>query len=518
MKRLLCWLSNNLFFKGDIERLNIRINELEKELVVMREKNKKLIDESDIINQKVQNFDFVSSALSAKNEESKYNYIREFKSLIDNDFEKDLCNAIHGVNHAETLKKVNNVYREMQLIAQCPVLHSRNIGAVGGGFSSGKSSFINSFIDNNNMKLSEGINPVTVIPSYVLCDQSSHINGISDKGGLFDISLDMYSNLSHEYVKKSFSFDLNQIISYTIVRTSMKDEYFRNLCLIDTPGYNPPTVRSAKHDFENAQRYIKYAKFLIWIVGLDANGTFPKSDIDFIRNLDSFGIKPEYPLYVVANKPQLKKAEDIEDILDSFAETLDDNDILYEGISAYDTKTKKQYSSRKKDIYSFLLENNKPGTRSPELKGYLYEVYMQYLIPIRNKHENDLINIRKVKGIMLDALESGNISIDNDASSKMEDKLNSLLDYFKLEENYENNYKKVTTIRDNFLSCFGKFCNEVGIDFVKSYFCEKCGEVLAGYSATCNNCFGESYKTCKKCKKEFPKKALFCTECGSPLK
>ena len=48
------------------------------------------------------------------------------------------------------------------------ILYKKSSVAVGGGCSSGKSSFINSLINDKKVKLPEGINPTTAIPTYVM--------------------------------------------------------------------------------------------------------------------------------------------------------------------------------------------------------------------------------------------------------------------------------------------------------------------------------------------------------------
>ena len=469
---------------------------------------------SDETTQKLRSFDLVSDAINAKPIEDRY--LNEFKAMLDNDFEKGLCKDVAGVNHAETMKEMVRILREMQIIVQCPELHSKSVGAIGGGFSSGKSSFINSFLDSGGkgIKLAEGINPVTVIPSYVICDKTSKIKGISFQRGSFDISADTYNSLSHDFIKKTFTFDLNRIVFYTTVLTPMKNEYFQNLCLIDTPGYNPPSAGNTKHDFENAKRYIKDAEFLVWIISVDS-GTIPKSDIAFLQELGLFGIEPEYPLYIVANKAQLKSADTIEDILDTFEKVLDDNDISYVGISAYDSKTKKQYAHRKKDLFEFLSEHNKPSERHAELQDILHDVFKLYVGEIHRKHEEEEANRKKVKDIMLDALQGGNISIDDRSSGRMEEGLNDLLHYFKPEEAFDKSLKRVTAIREKFMTCLVKFCEAHGLVVRKPRYCVKCRGIVEGRGSVCDNC---KDKTCTKCGKVFPATSQFCTSCGGTLR
>lgn len=435
--------------------------------------------------QKIKNYNLISDALNSQPVENKN--LVEFKKLLDNEFEKILCNIITGVNHANTIKKMEKILYEMQLIAQCPKLYSKNIGALGGGFSSGKSSFINSFLDNSELILAEGINPVTVIPSYIVCDKKMKIKGISDKGGIFNISTDVYNSLSHRNVKNMFNFDLNRIIHYTMVQTQMNNEFFSNLCLIDTPGFNPSTSGNTKKDFENAQQYIKYAKFLIWLIDIKS-GDIPKKDIEFIQKLDSFGTNINYPLYIVINKGKLKTQNEIVKISDKMEETLKDNYINYEGISAYDTKAKKEYLFKKMSIFDFLKEQNKPSEIYKELKKILLEVFKLYILSIRDKKEEDVINHRKVNTIILDAYVNKKFNFDKDVNNKTEESLNELLHYFDTKQKYINNIEMVKDIREKFINCLRKFCDDMGIKNKDFLICLECGEEVIDDNTICEKC------------------------------
>jgi tRNA U34 5-carboxymethylaminomethyl modifying GTPase MnmE/TrmE len=325
--------TENGLLKKERSQIRPKIEMLKEKLNMAQEKNKELTGEIEEKNLKLRNFDLVSDALGAKLVDN--DLIDEFDRLIKNDFVK-FCDIEPGRNDTIPLQKLQQALKEMRTIANCPALHSKSIGAVGGGFSSGKSSFLNSFLVGSKIRLAEGIRPVTAIPSYVMCHDNPQINGVSYKGGLFAISPEMYNAISHEFLK-SFDFNLKEIILYTTVMVPMQKELFNNICLIDTPGYNPPGSGTAEHDFETAREYIKDAGFLIWMVGLDSNGIIPKSDLDFLLKLD-FGKSEERPLYIVANKAELKTEDDIENILDKFEECLDDSDLQYAGICAYSSK------------------------------------------------------------------------------------------------------------------------------------------------------------------------------------
>jgi hypothetical protein len=472
-----------------IEEQKQKIRNLERTLRDTQSENENLSKEIDTKKQKIRNFDLVSAALKAEPAENKY--IKEFGSLIENDYKK-FCDKEQGSNDAANIRILDQIFNEMRLIANCPELHSKSIGAVGGGFSSGKSSLINSFFVDAKIKLAEGIKPVTAIPSYVLCDQKSVVNGVSFRGGLFPIAPDMYREISHEFIK-SFDFDLIKIIDYTTVLAPMENKYFENLCIIDTPGYNPPSSGNTGHDFETAKKYIENAEFLIWTVSLDNNGTIPKSDIEFIKKLDKFGIKKNgivpNPLYIVANKAQLKKADDREDILDKFEETLDDNDLFYAGISAYNSLKKELLASRKSNIYDFLTDHNKPSQIYAELRGMLNDVFGDYFIEANRDFDEREKKRKEVKKLILQAFAGGNISIDDEeASVGLENGLNDLLRYFQPKEQKDERINRIQNLRDNFMKCLDSFCDDAGIDRMKEIFCTNCGKKLKEKDKFCTGC------------------------------
>ena len=502
---------SNIFAFKKIRLLEEALQNLKENLQAVQNEQEALIKENEEQKHKIRNFDLVSDALKARPVENQF--IKEFASLIENDYKNVFCNIEKGINHAVNLRKLDNILNEMKLIANCPQLHSKNIGAIGGGFSSGKSSFINSFISNSKIKLAEGIKPVTAIPSYVICDEDSQVHGISSRGGKFPISLEMYREISHEFMK-FFQFDLKEVILYTTVLAPMERRYFENLCIIDTPGYNPPGSGDTGQDLETARKYIQKANFLIWTIGLDTIGTIPKSDIDFLKGLELFGIDPKKQLYIVANKAQLKTKDDIESILDNIGDTLDDNDLLYAGISAYNSLKRELLDSRKSDIFDFLEKQNRPSGKYAELKGMLFEVFKDYFGEANKDHDEKEKKRKDVKKLILHALASGNINIDDDeASVKLENGLNDLLHYFQPTEQKEERLKRIQNLRDKFLDCLNSFCDDVGIEKTAKIFCKNCGEPVEEGKKLCSKC-ASIEKVCHNCGKKLKAKSKYCTECA----
>jgi GTPase Era involved in 16S rRNA processing len=461
---------------------------------------------------KIRNYDLVSAALAALPVENPH--VSRLEQLIDHDF-TEFCNIESGLNDVIPMRRLMKLKSEMQRIANCPQLYSKIIGAIGGGFSSGKSAFANSFLDTKKIRLAEGIKPVTAIPSYVISDPEPRIQGVTYKGGVFPIALDMYRDISHEMLK-SFTFNLKDIILYTTVLAPMRDDLFKNICLTDTPGYNPPQTGTEKQDIETAQEYIKNAEFLIWMVGLDANGTIPLSDLDFLSALD-FGKESGKPLFVIANKAELKPEEELEDILDEFSACLDDADLHYEGICAYSSKQKKVYGFRKKDIYQFLSEHNTNSRLYAHFANEIHEIFKDYVQMIHTDFDEKNEKRRAVKRLLLSALESGAIGVD-EASNRLEEGLNDLLKYFQTEETKEKRLSRASELRDAFGQCIHDFCEAAGIEHEENVYCSHCGAVMSANEEICPHCntlaTGEN-KKCPSCGTILALDDIFCTECGT---
>jgi hypothetical protein len=235
----------------------------------------------------VKRFGLVSDALKAP--PNTNSFVNEFDRLIKIDF-KQFCDKESAINDVKEIERLEYINKEMHLIANHPQIHSKNMGAIGGGFSSGKSSFINSFITDSNIRLPIGIRPVTAIPSYIICNEKNELYGISYRGGKFEIAPEIYKSLSHEFLK-SFSFNLREIILQTVVSCPMKKDYFENICLVDTPGYDSADENISKYDFETALLHIKDTNFLVWVIGLDKTGTIPESDLNFLNELSNLNDK-----------------------------------------------------------------------------------------------------------------------------------------------------------------------------------------------------------------------------------
>ena len=334
----------------------------------------------------------ISEILSSKSTNKGF---ENYKRILNDDF-MDFANDEESLaNEAEAILKLQAIEKELEVITAYPKLHKKTTIAIGGGFSAGKSQFISSFF-SSKIELPIGIEPTTTIPTYVMSNGRNELIGCSHNSGVVDLSgvVDFEesddtfnSETLHDFIK-SFNFNLKEIMPIMVLGTPLEYEH---ICFIDTPGYNPATndKGSTKEDFNTAKEFLNNASTLIWLIGVDANGTIPSNDLKFLHELE----REDKKVYVVLNKADLRPPSAIEDILDKIEEVLDGEGIDFKGISTF-SSTEKDYdcSERGASLSDFIKECNTESKAHEEIVKKLCEVHSMYKKAIlTNKEEKEAI-------------------------------------------------------------------------------------------------------------------------------
>lgn len=290
-------------------------------------------------------------------------HINQYLSIINQDFVQ--FTEVNKLKRAVTFyKELLNIGDLLKEFATLPQLHENKKIAVAGSFSAGKSEFISSLFCNKDIHLPTSIEPTTAIPTYII---DSNENAVYAKqfleGGfvnLTDIDKNIYEKFSHKFLN-DVEFNIKSIMPYLCLSTPLT---YKNICLLDTPGYNPSSTGGyTNEDNQSAFDFSQKADILIWVVGIDVNGTISKSDIEFLQNIQEKQFKP---LYIILNKADLRPLSSIEDIMNNVVELLDDFDIEYEGISAYSSINQQEYAYNKKSLSEFFEEYGKANLQTKE--------------------------------------------------------------------------------------------------------------------------------------------------------
>lgn len=399
----------------ELEKIDFKYNKLHEEYEEHKNNTKALAIRNKL----------VTTLLSAS---SKNEALSKYKNLLKNDFLKFANEESSLSNEAEAIFMLQSIQEELGLISVYPNLFKKTVLSIGGGFSAGKSRFVNSFLDNKEISLPEGINPTTAIPTYVLHNESNHFVGCNNQGGIVDLySIDenFHSNLSHDFIK-SFEFNLKNIMPFMIIGTSI--EKYKNICFIDTPGYNPATLDGSytEEDKYTAREYIANSDALLWLIGLDANGTLSSDDIDFLLDLD-FDNKE---LFIVINKADRVPLGALEEVLEHVEQTLNDYDIKYSGLTAYSSVTNTEYLYKKQSLLDFLKNFNKESVIQEGLINKLFKVRNMYKEAIlKDIKENEAI-LRELSSLSTGLLKDG----FDDLSSPLYQRINNLKNVFNIKK------------------------------------------------------------------------------------
>lgn len=216
-------------------------------------------------------------------------------------------------------------------------LIGKNIIALGGGFSSGKSSFLNALMGKS--VLPADIDPSTSVPTYIVKGEKHEVLGIN----VFDTKVQMqprdikkiahgFGELEDDDEKVTESVTLGHVLENIFFSTPLQK--YENIAFLDTPGYSKPDSEkySAKTDEQISRGQLNSSNYILWFVQADA-GTITEEDIKFIKTL-----REGIPLLVIVNKADKKNLQDLKDIISKIKSSMDLKGVRYVDVFAFTSK------------------------------------------------------------------------------------------------------------------------------------------------------------------------------------
>ena len=365
-----------------------------------------------------QKYDLVSRLLAAKPSENEA--FERFKKVFYEDF-MDFANREASLHDEVTaVQRLQALEKRLEQNVAFPHTFAKRSVAIGGGFSSGKSAFINSFIKQPDIELPVGIQPVTAIPSYVMASVDVSIKGYTRTGATVDIARDLYAQLSHDSMS-TFSFNLKDQMPSIAVEVPLQAG-FEHICLIDTPGYDPAGGDTGS-DKETAINSLSDRDALIWMIDV-GNGTIPQSDLEFLHAMELNGL----PLYVVLNKADTKPSSELKDILAEVKDELEDAELEHMGIGAYSSlrdERGQEYPSDGLSLSDFFSRQNQPVenlvAKARRMKAEFQSVFSMYEKAIEQDEKSAKLLMAQLNEIDLDLNDT-----DADVADKVGEKIDKI--------------------------------------------------------------------------------------------
>ncbi|WP_187864848.1 dynamin family protein [Helicobacter pylori] len=311
-------------------------------------------------------YDLIARILNAKTSNER---LEEYQQILNNEF-LEFASGVDSLKEKEiALLTLQEIQKELQLVASYPSLFQKTIVAVGGGFSAGKSTFLNNLL-GLKLKLPEDMNPTTAIPTYCLKGKREVLMGFSQNGGMVELP-----NLAfnHQFLK-SLGFNLKEIMPLMLL--SAPSVPFEFLCFMDTPGYNPGNQGYTGGDKEASKESLQHAKHILWLVSCERGG-IESDDLEFLKDLYEEGKQ----VFIVLSRADSRTKSQLEVVAKQIKETLRDNGIEFKGICAYSAtryQEIKEFSEKSKvfnSLEKFLMKLNQRSEKQNEILSVLYGVF-----------------------------------------------------------------------------------------------------------------------------------------------
>ena len=334
---------------------------------------------------------FIASVIEAEPEQNSG--IEKYRKLLDEDYQKYANQNTFHTSGARAMKTLQEVEHQLELVARDSQILGKSIVAVGGAFSSGKSSFMNSLFSQDKVTLPVGMDQTTAIASYVLAGGMTEITGYSYRGARVSVPEKIFSLFTYRK-KDEFKLNMKLIIDDIVFKTGFVRPY-KNICFVDTPGFNPGS--SSELDYNTAITAIAGAQVLLWCFDV-SGGTIHDDDFNILQ--DILNVNKDIKIYIIANRADLKSPEENAEIIEQAEMLLQTNSIPYEGISLYTSRKKfgsqpAEYASavKGKTLPDFLEENDQQDTRKEdELLRLVRGVFDEYI-----RADSEQINETKKK-------------------------------------------------------------------------------------------------------------------------
>ena len=232
---------------------------------------------------------------------------------------------------AQALRELLALEQSLENLALFPDLAQRTIVGVGGGFSAGKSRFLNTLLGVD--LLPESLEPTTAIPSFIAHgphDGIVALNSFNHKAPLDRDALQAITHAFNQHYRETLgeSFGFAHILKLLMLHSPALA--WQNLAFLDTPGYSKAdTQANAQNDAAIAQRQLSEADHVLWLLNAK-NGSIREDDLNFLRTLN-----PSQPVFFVVTQADLVGESRIQAILSSTQEAINNAGIPCAGLMAW---------------------------------------------------------------------------------------------------------------------------------------------------------------------------------------
>lgn len=359
--------------KTELEETNIKLEEKEETI----NNHKKAIDKHKKV------LDILSDRAEKNEQTEAFDKMRiVYNDLINKCIEYDLPSGKLFKNFDELLEKIEDAIN-------FPLFYHKNIIALCGQFSSGKTSMINSFLKDNILPTS--IEPTTAINTFVVYEKDNDLYIRNCFSGQTKVDKEFYDFVTHTFTKE-YDKDVHSMVKYASLHTQKLK--YENIALLDTPGYTGQGQDATEDDSNIAMKGIAQADNIIWVVSME-NGTIRLNDLDFLEKEELNG----KDILIVFNKADVQSEEDIDKIVEESKSLLDSRGIDYKDIVVYSSLLyPEKFKEGESKLFNFFeSENNSIERNYLEDLNKIFNEFIEYYEDLKEDLGNNLKVFRIVK-------------------------------------------------------------------------------------------------------------------------
>lgn len=253
----------------------------------------------------------------------QYNIHAEIKKLFP------LLAQVDPHNYHKHYEQLVSLAQQIEHVAGRGELQHKTIIGVGGGFSAGKSRFINSFLSID--KLPEALEPCTAVATYVSWNSVESMQALNLFNHYVEINAEHLGQLRHfvdDEKSSNESIQLGQLLQH--VHIGSPEISWEHVAFLDTPGYSKADGQHhAWSDYQTALMQLSEADHVIWLVSAK-NGTIRNEDLEFLQ-----AIELRKPLFVVVTQSDLVLRKEVEPIMQGIKNHLANKNIPLAGMMAW---------------------------------------------------------------------------------------------------------------------------------------------------------------------------------------
>ena len=369
---------------------------------------------------------------------SLYDYVEENRySLANKDFKYELEEYCSKISYELSLNENTN--------------HTQIV--VAGGFSSGKSSFLNNLTGSVGL-LPTGVEPTSVVKTYLYCSgncKSVAVRGVNHRNTVVDLDKNVLQALQHSNKNVALASVLDKLFVEVPANSTLS-----GIAFVDTPGYNNSDKANAsngKTDRETAQEAMKEGNVLLWLVDIE-RGTITTDDIKMIKEFEGKKV-------FIFNKADKKSMSDCQNIVEAAAriilQSFPANEVI--DILAYTTRDNKICFSHNgfSQIEAIIAKCKTAGNGESNIERYKKEV--------RDLFDVEIVESRKE---IAECEEEYKEEVDE--KSELEKKLmNNKNDDFQIVESLKDilidRYSEQIKARDEFFPLISKVPSDYSLFF-----------------------------------------------------